>query len=216
MKCIYCTKEFTNAGGRGSHQKYCDLNPNKSIRPINRGARKNKGNTAWNKGLTKESDERVAHSKETKNVLKEIAAHRNFSHSEESKQHLSRLAKERGLGGVTQSRWIKYKGKTLGSTYELQLAESLDAHNIKWDTCDRFKYIDPTGKTRTYTPDLYLIDYDIYVDPKNDFLINNINPSLGFSDKEKIKLAEEQNNITVLILDKTQLSWGSVKKLICP
>jgi hypothetical protein len=69
----------------------------------------------------------------------------------------------------------------------LKLAISLDENNIKWDTCSRFNYIDRFGKSRTYTPDFYLIDYDVYLDPKNDFLINNINPSLGFSDKEKIK-----------------------------
>lgn len=206
MKCVYCSKEFTNAGGRGSHQKYCELNPDKAVRPINRGARKNKGNTAWNKGKT---GLQVAWNK----GMTGLAGH---PHTEESKQHLSKLAKERGFGGVTQSRWIVYKGKTLGSSYELKLAEDLDRHNIKWDTCNRFNYVDPTGKKRTYTPDLYLLDYNVYLDPKNDFLINNINPSLGFSDKEKIQLAEEQNNITVLILDKTQLSWETVKKLIRP
>lgn len=114
---------------------------------------------------------------------------------------------ERGFGGVTQSRWIEYNGKTLGSSYELKVAESLDKNNIKWDTCKRFKYVDKNGKNRTYTPDLYLLDYDIYLEPKNDFLIENINPNLGFMDVEKIKWAEEQNNIKVILLNKNQLSW---------
>lgn len=65
-----------------------------------------------------------------------------------------------------------------------------------------------------HMPDIYLVDYDIYLDPKNDFLIENVNPSLGFSDKVKIKLVEEQNQITVLILDKNHLSWKNIYALI--
>jgi hypothetical protein len=132
----------------------------------------------------------------------------------EEKRNLSAHAIRRGLGGVTQSRWIKYNGKTLGSSYELKVAQSLDKNNIVWNTCSRISYIDPTGKKRTYTPDFYLKDYNIYLDPKNDFLINNINPRLGFSDRDKINLVEAQNNIKVFILNKEQLSWEYIRTLI--
>jgi hypothetical protein len=134
--------------------------------------------------------------------------------TEENKKKLSEYAIKRGLGGVTQSRWISYKGKTLGSSYELEVAKSLDENNIRWDTCKRIIYIDPFGKKRTYTPDIYLLDYDIYLDPKNDFLIDNVNPRLGFSDKEKIRLVEEQNKLRVLILNKRQLNWDVIKTLL--
>ena len=139
---------------------------------------------------------------------------KSHPHTEETKKKLSQHAIKNGLGGVTQSRWIKYKGKTLGSSYELQVAKSLNDNNIKWDTCKRIEYIDPKGKKRTYTPDIYLVDYDVYLDPKNDFLIENINPRLGFSDKEKISLVEKQNNIRILILNKHQLDWNKIKELL--
>ena len=45
-----------------------------------------------------------------------------------------------------------------------------------------------------------------FLDPKNDFLINNKNPALGFTDAEKISLAMQQNNIRVIILNKDHLS----------
>ena len=69
-------------------------------------------------------------------------------------------------------------------------------------------------KERRYTPDFYLSEYDIYLDPKNDFLINNINPSLGFFDKEKIQWVSEQNDISVIILDKDQLNWDDIQKML--
>lgn len=135
-------------------------------------------------------------------------------HSDERKEKLREHAIRRKIGGVTQSRWIKYKDKTLGSSYELAVAKSLDENSITWDTGKRISYIDPFGKKRTYTPDFYLEEYDVYLDPKNDFLINNINPNLGFSDKQKIKLVEDQNSIRVIILNKTQLDWNTIKTLL--
>ena len=104
----------------------------------------------------------------------------------------------------------------MGSTYELALAKDLDENNIRWDLPKKFKYRDPTGKIRSYTADLFLLDYNVYLDPKNDFLIQNINPRLGFSDIEKIKLVEEQNNVCIIILNKTQLSWIEVSKKLAP
>jgi hypothetical protein len=80
---------------------------------------------------------------------------------------------------------IYYQGKKLGSKYELTLCKSLDNAEIRWEIPRGFKYIDPKGKSHTYYPDIYLPDYDIYLDPKNDYLINNVNPYHGFKDVDK-------------------------------
>jgi hypothetical protein len=127
---------------------------------------------------------------------------------------LSAAASHRGLGGVRPSKRIIRNGKVLGSSFEAKVVDDLDLHGIKWDTCRKFPYVDPHGKHRTYTPDIYLIDYDVYLDPKNDFLIHNVNPSLGFKDTEKIELVEQQNDIKVLILNKNQLSWECIRNII--
>ena len=47
-----------------------------------------------------------------------------------------------------------------------------------------------------------------------DFLINNVNPRLGFRDVDKIALASTQNSITVLILNSTQLNWEYIKTIL--
>jgi hypothetical protein len=127
---------------------------------------------------------------------------------------LSAAAKLRGFGGVRQSKKILYNGIKLGSTYEVITAMSLDQHNILWTKPNRIPYIDPTGKQRTYEADFYLPDYNIYLGPKNDFLINSINPRLGFKDTEKISLVLQQNNVRILILSKENLRWEEIVQLI--
>ena len=57
-------------------------------------------------------------------------------------------------------------------------------------------------------------DYDIYLDPKNDYLINHSNPTLGYNDCEKIDWVMEQNDVRIIILDKTQLTWDKIEELI--
>jgi len=212
-KCPYCGKIYKKKG-ICSHIWRMHTDEGKKFDP-NIGYTKKR--VAWNKGLTKETNNIVAqYAKTIKDKIESGEIKKNrCKHTDEFKKLMREYAIKRKLGGITQSRWIKYNGKTLGSTYELKIAKSLDENNIKWDTCKRFNYIDPFGKKRTYTPDIYLTEYDIYLDPKNDFLINNINPGLGFKDITKIKLAEKQNNIKVLILNKEQLNWEYVKKKIC-
>jgi hypothetical protein len=135
-------------------------------------------------------------------------------HSNYSSIGKSDLAKKRGLGGVRQSKKILYNGVHLGSSYELTIAKSLDEHSIKWIIPKRIPYIDPFGKERTYAADFFLPKYNLYLDPKNDFLINNVNPTYGFTDAEKIKCVMIQNNIKILIISKPHLSWNSISNWI--
>ncbi len=58
-------------------------------------------------------------------------------------------------------------------------------------------------KQRKYFADFYLEDYDVYLDPKNDFLIPG--------DTIKINMVSEQTGKKIIILDKNQLSWDSIK-----
>ena len=212
--CKFCKKTYSDRGVK-YHQNYCKMDPTPLVSPSK--------TDKWREAMklrvhenqftkAKKEGRKINVSNETRMKISKSSTGRK--HTEDYKLMMSELAKKRGLGGVTQSRWIQYKGKTLGSSYELSLAKDLDNNHIAWDTCSRFNYIDPFGKDRTYTPDFYLMDYDVYLDPKNDFLIEHINPALGFNDCEKIKLVEEQNNIKVFVLNKYQLTWNSVKDII--
>lgn len=126
---------------------------------------------------------------------------------------MSRVAKEREFGGWHTSRSFLYKGVILDSSYEKTLAEDLDRNNIKWERPRPFLYI-LNGEQHRYYPDFFLPEFSVYIDTKNDFLINNINPKLGISDVEKIKLVSEQNHVKILILDKNSLTWDKAKTFL--
>lgn len=138
---------------------------------------------------------------------------KGHKHTEEEKKRLSEIAKKNNFGGWHSSKRINYNGITLDSSYELLLAQDLDKNNIKWERPKPILY-KLRNEEHRYYPDFYLSELNIYVDTKNDYLINNINPRFGITDKEKIKLVEEQNNIRIIILDKDNLSWESLNKLL--
>lgn len=137
--------------------------------------------------------------------------------SADTKNKLRDRAIERKLGGTPKKNYILYKGIYLDSSYELKVAKSLDKNKVRWERPVQFVYYennDMLNKQHTYTPDFYLPDYDVYLDPKNDFLINNENPALGYKDVDKIKWVEEYNNICVIVLNSEQLSWSVIKDII--
>ena len=213
-KCKYCSKICKNRNSYAQHIIRCKFNVNR-INVYNEGFNKKGARVAWNKGLTKNSDKRILKSIETFYKNKKAGLHINYSGkqvwSEESRQRLRESAIHRGLGGVRPTKKVLYRGVKLGSTYEVELAKDLDSNNVNWNIPKRIKYFDLNNKLHYYSPDLYLPDYNIYLDPKNDFLINNINPRLGYKDSDKIKWVCEQNNIKVFILNKDQLTWKYIK-----
>lgn len=130
----------------------------------------------------------------------------NLGHSQETKNKLSNIAIARGFGGKNYRKTFYYNGVVLESSYELAVAKELDSNKIRWSRPKRFMWIDSNEKVHHYTPDFYLIDYDVYLDPKNDYLIT--------IDSEKIKLCSEQNNIVVIILNRNMLVWEEINKLV--
>lgn len=49
------------------------------------------------------------------------------------------------------------------------------------------------------------MDYDLYLDPKNDFLIEK--------DKSKITLVQSQNNVNVIVMSKDNISNDFIASL---
>ena len=212
--CKYCGKKCTNKNSLVNHERLCKQNPNRVVSNIELH---NSTGVPWNKGLTSETDIRVKNRIiKQKEGYKNNPSRYNYGHpqSDEAKEKLRTVALKNGLGGFHMRRGIYYNGIKLDSSYEVIVAESLDKNKVKWERCARFQYILDDCKIHYYTPDFFLPEYNVYLDPKNDFLIENINPGLGINDVEKIKIAAKQNNIKVLILDKNHLTWDSIKSLL--
>ena len=207
--CKFCEKVCKNANSLRNHERLCKQNPNRQFTLFS--TKNPNAESPWNKGLTKATDERVA--KNGAALSKAKKGCKGHPHTEAEKQHLREIALKNKLGGFHMRKGIDYNGIKLDSTYEVEVAKSLDANNVKWTRCKRMPYV-IDGKLHYYTPDFYLPDYNLYLDPKNDFLINNINPKLGYADSYKIEQVMLQNNIRIIILNKEQLSWDYIKQQI--
>jgi Asp-tRNA(Asn)/Glu-tRNA(Gln) amidotransferase C subunit len=99
----------------------------------------------------------------------------------------------------------EHKGKILflESSWEVDIAVWLDENNIDWDRPNHIKWVDSTSKVRKYFPDFYLPEYDVYLDPKNPYIISK--------DREKIEAVSSTIN---LIYGKVEYIKNKLNELI--
>ena len=193
ISCIICKMECKPKGFDG-HFRIAHLNH----KPM-------KGKVSHRKGLTKDtSDEILKQSKLLKQFYTDGKDRRVFS--PEARLKLSNLAKENGLGGYRPhpNRGERYNGIWFDSKWEVAVAKSLNENSIQW--------IRPktgfvwTDKGNKYYPDFFLPDFDVYLDPKNSYLIKK--------DAYKISEASKRNSIKVIILTEKDLSWDRIRLLL--
>lgn len=132
---------------------------------------------AWNKGLTKETDLRLFRA--SKKVIdgyqtgRLIASRKGKHHSKETKQRLIKIALAANYQRVTKHTedYICKDGTIvrLDSSYERKLAKIFDDNDIKWIRPKPLVWYSNNGMKHHYYSDFYLIDYDLYIDPKNEY-----------------------------------------------
>ena len=169
--CQYCNRDCRNPGGLKVHEKHCIYNPDR-VQKINSPlAHAKKGSIGWNRGLTKETDERIRKQNNTYKKNQSLGLHKksSYKHSIEIKQKLSKYAKENGLGGYHEgsgrSKQGWYKGFHCDSTYELvYLIYCLD-HDIDIRKCDKIYEYFYDNKQHKYHPD-FIINNDTIIELK--------------------------------------------------
>lgn len=196
-KCPYCGKEGKTVKYHIWRMHGDGLNHNP-----------NRDKTAWNKGLNK-NDPRV---QKYSDAIRESYNNRDasgFCSKEWSKTEAGKKASSKG-GGYREKagRSKKFKvfdsfGKavTLQSSYENAVFELLSEMSIRWIRPHAIKY-----NNRNYFADFYLVDFDIFLDPKNDFKAKQ--------DEEKIRLVIEQNNIVLYVVKREQICKSFIASLI--
>ncbi len=106
--------------------------------------------------------------------------------------------KERAGGGIGSYVIDSFGNKVyLQSSYEIRCSEILDELKIRWIRPKYFEYT-LEGKTKKYYPDFYLVDSDVYLDPKNDYLIK--------MHSDKIDAVRRDHNILLFIVTEENLN----------
>jgi len=106
---------------------------------------------------------------------------------------LSKQSRENpNCGGETNYKKYIYKNVCMDSSWEVKLAKFLDLNNITWERSKKlvFLWTDIDNKKRRYHPDFYLPEYNLYLDPKNRFLMKK--------DQFKINQVIKENNIDLI------------------
>lgn len=141
---------------------------------------------------------------------KEAGAYEPAGAAAWSTEQRSKAAKDQGFGGYNENagRSKKFRVKdsfnkevVLQSTYELTCSEILNELGIQWIRPKSLMY-----DGRRYFADFYLPDYNVYLDPKNDYKAK--------LDKEKIDKVSKQNDVRVIILLKDQLNKTYIESIL--
>ena len=177
----------------------------------------NKPGHAWNKGLTKETCPSIANAcSKISMAIKQAVAEgrctgRGATPEKETlrKKHMSEAALNRTTPSVckrTES-YIKKDGTivNLDSSYERTIAKILDEHNIDWIRPKPLDWYSKDGVKHHYFPDFYLAQYDVYLDPKNDYCFK--------VQAEKILYVKE-HYANCIFMTKDQLTWEYIKKIL--
>lgn len=191
--CRYCGLDFSgfSPSQKGGHAKYCDKNPLKQS-PWNKGkknpyseesqaSRSEKVKRLHKNGHYKDSYSKMIDTKKRKG---------NLTHTDASKEKIRKGAlasKHRRLKKYV----VEYKGILLDSSWELALAKRLDEQKIEWIRPEPISWTDEDGISHNYFPDFYLIEYDLYLDPKNPHAIK-------VQEKKLKQLLTQHNNILII------------------
>lgn len=168
LHCAFCSKMCKSASSYRQHYIRCNFNPSKikrSTKQIVRVA------PAWNKGLTKITDDRVrknseAVSKKMKQLV-EDGMYIPITQSVEARKATSERMSMFNTGG--KSKWYEVAGQKCQGTWERNVALKFEELGIKWIKLkvhkDILEYV-MDDNVRSYTPDFYLPAYDVYLEIK--------------------------------------------------
>jgi len=203
--CRYCGLVFETKHKLWEHYH--------SVHESSLGKPHNKGGRAWNRGLTKETDDRVKLGTETyKARIKSGEITPSFlgrHHSEETKRKMSDFHSHATFQRVCKKTqpYTKKDGTVvmLDSSWEIKLAEILDDLNINWIRPKPVEWYDQSGKLHHYFSDFFLEDYNLYLDPKNDYCF--------VAQAEKIEYVRTHYD-NVLFMHKDQVTKEFVLNLI--
>lgn len=186
--CTHCGSRRKNHNSWRNHERCCSFNPNRNYK---------------NGMVGKSGSNQFIKAKELGLPMPPGAAlgkPGNFTgkrHTEKTKMILSEQRSLNNKGG--RSKWFEINGIKVQGTWEKSIAEILTERNIPWlkpRTKNHSLKYEMSGKIKTYTPDFYLINENLYLEVKGYWWGN---------DKEKMRLVLDQNpHVDIRIIEKQE------------
>ncbi len=204
-KCRFCGCVFES-----KHKLYDHYHKCHSEKLLGRHG---KGQVAWNKGKTKDNCDSIKiGSEKLQKKFQSGELRGSFlgkHHSKETKRKMSQFHRNATFRRVCKKTriYVKQDGSEIkmDSSYEVRLATILDELNIQWDRPEPIEWYDVNGGKHHYFPDFRLLDYDLYLDPKNEYCFK--------VQSEKIKYVTEHYS-NVVFMHKEQISKEFILNLI--
>lgn len=173
--CKFCGKECKNKNSLIQHEIRCKNNSSRICTTID--GFNSTGRVAWNKGLTKETDDRVKRYGESFSLNYKLGKHvdrtgdKNPSRKKYVRDKISNTCLMKSKNGdwhtsLAKNMHYNYNGIDLHGEWELKYAEYLTEQHINWiRPKNRFEYIFE-DKIHYYTPDFYLVDSSTFIEIK--------------------------------------------------
>ncbi len=199
FKCVECDFTGKTKQSISSHWWRNHTIEGKNHTSIKLNTSYKEGRCAWNKGLTKETDERVKKSSESvSSTLRQQIKDGTYIPRKMGEKARKKLSEEQSLhnrGG--RSKWYDVSGQKVQGTWERNVALKFEELGIEWlklkTNRDILQYM-MDGKIRSYTPDFYLPSYDLYIEIKGHW---------WGRDKEKMDIVlKTYPDKKILIIDK--------------
>jgi len=171
--CKFCHQSFDWVR-LGAHTLKCSLNPNlASIK----AKRSEKAKLQPTKIMSKEAKEKISAAR-------------------------SKFLEEKGGGGFKDVKWYTIKNiqgeeYVCRGTWEVKVAEWFNSKGILWIRKVYLKYLSSSDVLKTYAPDFYLPNYDLYVEVKGFF---------SAYDLDKLQRILSSNDIKLLFVRYKQLT----------
>ena len=185
FNCQYCNKECKSANSLRNHERLCALNPTRQISSF---VAYNANNDPWNKGKT---------GVQVSPMKGKPGSFLGKKHSTETKQKISEKLSINNKGG--RAKWYDVAGQMVQGTWERDLASKFEQLNIRWLKLKTNKHTlkyEMNDRVRSYTPDFYLPDYEVFVEVKGFWWGN---------DKEKMKtVLNSHPDKTIMIVEKEE------------
>lgn len=202
--CSYCGKECHGKNSLKQHETRCKNNPNKIVNYI--PGFNNKGRIPWNKGLSKETDDRLQKSGQTLHERYESGDLKIWcdgltkDSDERVAKYVKKMKNNPDCGGYREKSGYgksgTYRGIFCNSTWELAYLLYCIDNNYKIERCNKYyMYTGADNEEHKYYPDFIVNDEIIEI---KGYVTESWKMKLPVVEKEHIKVLYKEDMQPIL------------------